>query len=357
MQTGVEGDQRKSAPRRSFWRALHLLLLFAFAVSIISCRPASETPSVVVYTALDQIYSEAILKRFEASTGIRVLAVYDTEATKTVGLVNRIIAESAQPRCDVFWNNEVVRTLVLKRRGLLEPYRSPSAEDIPDRFKDGDGCWAGFAARARIALQNTNMVSALPADFSILHLTAPEWKARVSMAYPLFGTTASHAAALFVTLGDAKARQLFADLRQNGVVIVDGNASAKDAVVRGETPLCLTDTDDAYFAMTRGAPVRMVFPDQGEQQMGVLLIPNTVAVIRNSPHPSEARKLVDFLLSREVEELLANCGSAQMPLRSGLSTPTGVPGFESIRTMAVDWEEVANQLETSTAYLDQLFVR
>ena len=47
-------------------------------------------------------------------------AVYDTEATKTVGLANRLAAEARNPQCDVFWNNEVIRTVMLKRKGALE---------------------------------------------------------------------------------------------------------------------------------------------------------------------------------------------------------------------------------------------
>ncbi len=76
-----------------------------------------QTPSVVVYCALDQIYSEPILRDFERQSGIQVLAKYDLEATKTSGLVNLLLLEQAHPRCDVFWNNEMLQTAVLARAG------------------------------------------------------------------------------------------------------------------------------------------------------------------------------------------------------------------------------------------------
>ena len=124
--------------------ALRLLSVF---ILLISCsRWGNE---VVIYTSLDQIYSEPILKAYEQKTGAKVKAIYDVEAAKTTGLVNRLIAEKDNPKCDVFWNSEIGRTLILKEKGVLAPCFSPSARDIPDRFKDKDGYWTGFAARAR----------------------------------------------------------------------------------------------------------------------------------------------------------------------------------------------------------------
>ena len=77
-------------------------------------RSADE---VVVYTALDREFSEPLLDEFQRQTGIRVLAKYDVESTKTVGLVNAIIQEQARPRCDVFWNNEIMHTLAAGEDG------------------------------------------------------------------------------------------------------------------------------------------------------------------------------------------------------------------------------------------------
>jgi hypothetical protein len=88
-----------------------VLLLFA----LVNCRDKkTDQEQVVIYTSLDKIFSEPILKAFERQAGIKVLDVYDSEATKTTGLVNRLIAEKNNPRADVFWNSEIGRTIVLK---------------------------------------------------------------------------------------------------------------------------------------------------------------------------------------------------------------------------------------------------
>ncbi|MEJ7638592.1 MAG: iron transporter, partial [Singulisphaera sp.] len=113
---------------------------------------------VVVYTALDREFSEPLLRAQGARAGVEVLPKFDIESTKTVGLTRLILAEAAHPRCDLFWNNEILNTLRLHQEGLLEPFRPPGAADIPAAFQARDGTWYGFAARARVLLVNTRLV-------------------------------------------------------------------------------------------------------------------------------------------------------------------------------------------------------
>jgi iron(III) transport system substrate-binding protein len=102
-------------------------LFFSLLWSACSKQPEKDHREVVVYTSLDKVFSQPILETFEKETGIKVLPVYDSEATKTTGLVNRLVAEKANPRADVFWNSETGRSIVLKQKGVLASYKSPSA--------------------------------------------------------------------------------------------------------------------------------------------------------------------------------------------------------------------------------------
>lgn len=310
---------------------------------------------VVIYTSLDQIFSEPILKKFEEETGISVKAVYDIEAAKTTGLVNRLIAESNNPRADVFWNSEVGRTIILKKKNILASYYSPSATDIPAQFKDKDGYWTGFAARARILIYNTELVNPKETPESIFELTDLKWKEQVALANPLFGTTATHVAALFFVLGDERAKTYFKGLKNNDVVIVPGNSTSRDRVRDGELKIGFTDTDDANIAIQEGKPVKMIYPDV--EGIGTLLIPNTVALIRGCPNPQEGKKLIDYLLSKEVESALSFSQSAQMPLRKDVKKPDYVPSFDSIKAMQVDYEDIADRMEETGKFLQQLFIR
>src|SRR3989339_589871 len=140
----------------------------------------SAKQELIVYTSLDKVFSEPVLKLFEQETSIKVKAVYDSEATKTTGLVNRLIAEKDNPQADVFWNSETGRTIVLKKKGVLASYKSPSAEDIPNTFKDPQGYWTGFGARCRVLIYNKNLLEGKELPKSIFELTDPAWKGKVS---------------------------------------------------------------------------------------------------------------------------------------------------------------------------------
>ena len=331
------------------------LIAAAMVLLLVPQLFAKQDREVVVYTALDQIFSEPILKEFESKHHIKVKAVYDIEAVKTTGLVNRLIAEKSNPRCDVFWNNEIMRTIALKRKEVLTPYISPSSTDIPKQFKDKDGYWAGFAARARVLVVNTELVKQKDYPRSIEDLIASRWQGEVAMANPLFGTTSTHVASLFASLGEVKAEKYLQSIKANGVKIVDGNSVVRDMTASGEVLFGITDTDDVNVGIVSGMPIKMIVPDQDGP--GTLLIPNTVAMIKNAPHPEEAKKLIDFLLSKDVEEKLAHSSSAQIPLREGVASPPGQLSLEEIVPLDVDFEKTADVMDKSVKTVQSIFMR
>jgi iron(III) transport system substrate-binding protein len=119
--------------------------------------------------------------------------------------------------------------------------------------------------------------------------------------------------------------------------------------------LGFTDTDDVNVAIQSGKPVRMFFPDKSG--IGTLFIPNTVALVKNAPHPEEGKKMIDYLLSKEIESKLAFSESAQIPVRDGVAKPGTIPDFSSIKAMEVDYYQVAARMEEAARYCQKLFVR
>src|SRR5207249_4163467 len=118
---------------------------------------------------------------------------------------------------DVFWSGESVRTLILKKNGVLASFKSSSADAIAPNFKDPQGYWTGFSARCRVILYNTNLVKKEEAPKSVYDLTDSKWKGKITISDPRFGTMSFHAAALFIALGDDKAIEFFRNLKQNDV--------------------------------------------------------------------------------------------------------------------------------------------
>lgn len=334
-------------------RAFLLAVAAVVAVWAAGCRPAG--PEVVVYVSLDSEFSEPILEEFAAESGVDVRPKFDVESTKTVGLANALIAEASRPRCDVFWNNEILNTLRLQQRGLLDVYHSPAAEAFPAQFKSPEGYWHGFAGRARILIVNTDLVPEGRRPDSIHDLADAAWRGRVSLAKPLFGTTATHAACLFETLGEEAAKEFFRTLRANDVRIESGNKQVAVAVASGEAAFGLTDTDDALVMIARGDPVTIVYPDQGEGRLGTLFIPNTLAILKERPHPDEARRLVDYLLQAKIERRLAEGASGQIPLNPAVEATLQVETPGTIQAMDVDFAAAAERWEAAAEFIRQEF--
>ena len=337
----------------------HKWLSIVIAVTALAiqfgCRPSGQQ-QVVVYTALDSEFSEPILESFSTETGVEALTKFDTESTKTVGLTTAIMAEANRPRCDVFWNNEILNTLRLKKQGLLAVYRSPAAASYPEVFRDPDGAWHGFAGRARILLVNTEVVPETERPTSIHDLADPRWKGRVSIAKPLFGTTATHAACLFTALGEHQAKDFFRSLTANDIRIEAGNKQVAKSVAAGRAAIGLTDTDDALVMIDEGFPVAIVYPDREPDQLGTLFIPNTLCIIKDCPHPEQAKRLVDYLLRPEVESRLALGPSGQIPLNPEVDVRARVETPKTVKAMVVDIQAAAERWDTAAQFIrDEFF--
>ena len=331
-----------------------LVMVIASAVYLTSTNDQSE---VVIYTSVDQVYSEPVLEKFEDETGIKVKAVYDVEAAKTTGLVNRLIAEKGNPLADVWWNGEIAQTILLKEEGVLTPYSSTEVDEIPSAYIDTEGYWTGFGGRARVLLVNTELVA--PEDYpaSIFDLVGYiENGYSVGLAYPVFGTTATHVAALYAEMGPDAAELFLMDLKVAGVLVFDGNGVVRDRVAQGLLDMGLTDTDDSIGAIERGSPVEMVFLDQDDGQMGTLKIPNTVAMVNDGPNPDEAEMLIDYLLSEENVADLVESGWFQLPLRD-ISVNQEYFDASNVKGMDVNYVEVYEYIEQAKKDMAEIFVR
>jgi iron(III) transport system substrate-binding protein len=332
-----------------WWLVIPLIGLLGLLIASSASRFKRESKSkVIIYAAQDQVYAEPILREFEQETGIKVKAVYDSEAVKTTGLANRLLAERNHPQCDVFWGNEEMRT------------RQLAAQNV---FRETNG-WAAFGSRSRRIVINTNFVNlagtgstasqtspekngtgwnpSLPAaPTSLLELTNDIWRGKVALAFPQFGTTATHFHALKQLWGEETWLAWCRALAANKPFILDGNSVVVKFVSRGEAWIGLTDSDDVFAGQREGAPIAML-PINEEQ----LLIPNAVGVIRNAPHPERAQKLFEFLQRHEVVEKLVQANALESAV---YSTNTA--------TLRPDWDALLRDLETTTKQLNEIFLR
>ena len=210
--------------------------------------------------------------------------------------------------------------------------------------------WTGFSARARVLLVNARS-TIRPA--SVTAYTEPSARGRTAIANPLFGTTTDYVAALFTIWGDDRAKTFMNDIKRNGVKMTTSNGESTDFVVTGHVDFSLVDSDDAVNTKKQGKPVEIIYPDQDPNGLGVLILPNAVALIKGAPHAENGKRLIDYLLSKETERKLAFADCAQIPLHSGVDTPPEVRRIEDIKTMRVSYVDLARKMEEIQPFLKE----
>ncbi len=283
----------------------------------------------MLYTSIDEPIARPIVEGFERESGIRVVLQTDTEATKSVGLAERVRAEKSHPQADVFWSNEPFHTINLANEGVLTAYESGAGKDVPGRYKSGKGLWCSVGLRARVIAWGGGEGG--PGGLEDLSKT--ELKGKIAMARPTAGTTGGHVAALYTVWGDEKARGFFKSLRANDVKLLGGNSVVAERVAWGNYLAGLTDNDDCAAASAEIKAVKMIVPDQ--EGMGTLMIPTTVGLVAGGPDAEAGKKLIDYLLSAAVEQKL-------MDAKFVIGSVRDTSG--KMKAMEVDYEAAAREM-------------
>jgi iron(III) transport system substrate-binding protein len=266
---------------------------------------------------------------------VHVRILTDAEANKTVGLAERLRAEKSNPQADVYWGNEVFNTIRLAEEGVLTGYDSPSVRDVPQQYKDPGNRWAANGLRVRVIANHDGPAAKMLVASRLSDLTDPRFRDHVLMARPTAGTTGGHVAALYVLWGKERAQKFFQDLRSNGVRLVGGNSIVAEEVGRGTMWAGLTDNDDAAAARRDGGQLKTILPDQQGGEIGTLAIPCAVGLVAGAKHRPAAERLIDYLLSEEVERQLVDAQFAYASVRDGAS---------AVKAMDVDYRKVAEAM-------------
>jgi iron(III) transport system substrate-binding protein len=329
-------------------RPLVRLALVSLAALVVLGCAERVPPRVVVYVTADRDVALPVFADFTKATGIRVKAKYRDEfgggdAGNAEQMVHSLEMDHAAPKCDLFWDNELLGTLQLERAGVLRSHTSAATNALPAVVNGVAGrspqnMWYTIGTDARVLVVNTHQVAEARRPESIEDLTDPQWYERVGIAKPLTGPPATQAACLFAAWGEAKATEFYRGVKRNARIFATDREVAR-AVANGTLAFGLTGARDALAEQAAGAPIVVIYPDQGEGAIGTLYVPSTVALVHNSPHPEAAAKLLDFLISAEVRQRLAKAEGS------------GNAGEEGVRAMPVDLQAVAESWDSAAEFL------
>ncbi len=243
------------------------------------------------------------------------------------------------PPVDVYWGGDPVYAEILKQRGLTIPYRVSSR--IPAKYRDSEGYWTGIAARTRVFLVR-NSLRRTERPKSILAYADPEFYGKGVLPDPLVGGTRSHFAALAALWGEQKLASFYSDLLKNGTRIIKSEAESADLVAAGKADFALVGSDIALNRLQRDHTTDIIYPDQEQRELGIMVIPNVVTIMKGCRNINAARKLVDFMTSLEGERRIISFAQAQVPLQVGIGTSSvNTWRLEELHTMPISYTAVS----------------
>jgi iron(III) transport system substrate-binding protein len=263
----------------------------------------------------------------------------------------RIIDERSEPQADLLLTNSQLAVEVVRECGIFEPYQAPVAKAYEPWLRAPDYAWLSFTAWPRVAMVNRLVLGDGPVgwptrleDFSL-----PRFKGRVACASMVEMTTVAQFAALRVALGDTKAETLIDNLCSNGLHIYKSNLFTREALARENLAAALANSSNVHVFYLEGNPVGEAWLDQDDNGIGTHVEAHTVAVIKGGQHPQEARDFIDFLLTPEIQGMLARL-YGETPVNP--NTDHGwVRPLSDIHRMDAPLERVVSCMDSTTRLL------
>jgi len=323
-------------------RFYQCLLSGLVALAAATGGPATAQDNTLnLYTARHYSTDEALYTNFTKATGIKVNRIEGGEDA----LFERIKAEGANSPADVFLTVDAGRLWRADQAGIFEPVKSPLLDKrIPAQYRDPEGRWFGFSARARVIVYNKAAVK--PGEIENYEdLADPKWKGKVcvrSSAHPYqLSLTASIIAHDGPEKADAWLKGLAANLARDPK---GGDTDQIRSVAAGECDVTLTNQYYLVRLMRSQKPedravvekIGMVWPNQGNR--GAQMNVSGGGMLKNAPHKDAAVKFLEYLASDEAQRYFAD-GNNEWPTVPGVKISN--PELEKLGKFKADTLNVA----------------
>ncbi|MBR0794927.1 extracellular solute-binding protein [Bradyrhizobium jicamae] len=310
-----------------------LARVVTLAASLFAAGLASAQQRVVLYSANDDTVNNLVAEGFAKATGIKV----DVVSTGSGVLVRRVASESANPQGDVIWG--VNATLLRLASPYLQAYPAKGREAVPAQFRDPNDLWLGTNVQVVVIGQNTKAIDKTSGPKSWADLLDPKWNGKLAFTDPANSGFSYAAATTLLSLwgADDAAWTKMGRLLANAKVL-NRSTQVFDGIGSGEYPLGITLEYAGFLWAHNGAPVSVIYPAEGTYA-GV----EGAAVLKGGPNPESAKRLVDYLASKEVQEMLLKA-TFRRPSRQDIELEAVAPGmlpFSAIKVLPYDdakWE-------------------
>jgi iron(III) transport system substrate-binding protein len=317
-------------------------------------QPVPETTDVsgelVIYSGRTEPLLQPVIDAFKVKyPNVEVLL----KAGSNSELANALIEEQANPQADVFITTELFTVQSLAQEGIFQSYVPVGADQLPAEFLGADNLWTGLTTRARVIMYNTDLVAQDELPSSIFDLTDPKWQGQVAAAGSTNGSMQAQIAALRQLIGEEETEAWLNDLIANEVTFFGGHTDVRKAVGAGEFKLGLVNHYYYYLQKAEGSNVGIIFPDQGDGQIGLITNATAAAIINGAPHVPAAQAFLDFLVSPEGQKLFAE-QNYEYPLVPGVEVHADVQPLDGFRFADVDIVGAAQDFEATFDLMEKV---
>ena len=289
------------------YRTGKILLILAIAVATLftaaGCSSESnagqnskKSGEIVVYSSRNENFVNPLLEKFEADTGIKVNALHAGG-----GAVNRIVEEGNNVQADIFISNDISALEYLRMEGFLESFEPAGIDSIDQNYRAVDNSWFALSARTRVFIFNKDLITAEEMPKIIWDLTNPQWEGQYAITRGGNGGMIAHISALRYEWGDEKTSEWIALVKDNAGGIMEGHGDIRRAVGAGEFKFGLVN--NYYYHQQLREPtdnnVGVIYPDQGDNEMGAIINGAGVGIIKDSPNRENARLFIEWILLPE----------------------------------------------------------
>ena len=306
-------------------RAIRTFLISMLAAMLGAPAAVAQTGGkLVLYTSQPDRDAQRTVEGFrKKNPGVEV-EIFRSGTTEVMSKLMAEIAAGA-PRADVLLIADALSMERLKAAHRLLAYPQADVREFPPDAFDKDKTYFGTKIITTGIIVNT---SAPMRPKSWKDLLSPQAKGQVALPSPLYsGAAAIHMAAL--TQNRAIGADYYDKLAQNGAVALRGNGAVLNAVAGGQKMYGIIVEFMALNAKAKGSPVDFVFPAEG-----VSIVTEPTAILSTTKNPQAAKAFVDFLLSREGQELAVTQG--YFPARKDVKPPPGFPDVGALKILPVD---------------------
>ncbi|MDR2574469.1 MAG: extracellular solute-binding protein [Desulfovibrio sp.] len=281
----------------------------AFLTLILTLIPLSgfAGENLVLYTSVKEPLIGNLMRAFQNK--YPSIAV-NYQISGSIGISERIMEEykAGDIKADLVWTSALHRFYAMEKQGLFEPYLSPAAPETFNALRGSQGYFSPTRFITLAIAYNTDLVKEAPQEWS--DIFDPEFYNAFGVADPAISGTSFAALSLLVNrFGWDFVERFAANLSH---VSADAE-TVVDETARGKLKACLAATYIVRERISKGAPLALAYPPE------MLLLPTPIAIFAQSPNLDAAKQLVDFLLSREAQTIIAMEGS--LPVRLDVTTP------------------------------------